>query len=166
LNRCLSEEQKKQILVRNKLRGFAGLFASWDCKHFPWNNCPMRWARHHKGRAKGGKKKIIMEAIADCDRYLWYVNFGDPGSLNDLNILDKSLIVGALLNGSLDLKVPEYTINGTSCDWMYFLEDGIYPEWSIFVKTFSNSLNPDKQFFTSRQEAVRKDIECAFGVLV
>jgi hypothetical protein len=55
-----------------------------------------------------------------------------------------------------------YVINGTKRDWMYFLADGIYPEWSIFVKTFSNAVNPDKVFFASHQEAVWKDVECAF----
>jgi hypothetical protein len=62
----------------------------------------------HKGHAEGGKKTLIMEAIADCDRYLWYINFGDPGSLSNLNVLNKSSIVGAMFNGSLDLRVLEY----------------------------------------------------------
>jgi hypothetical protein len=35
LNRCPTEEEKIQILARNKAKGFLGLFASWDCKHYP-----------------------------------------------------------------------------------------------------------------------------------
>jgi hypothetical protein len=108
-----------------------------------------------------------MKAIADYERYLWYINFGSPpGSPNNINVLNKSSIVGAMMSGKLDLKVPEYEINGRTHDWMYFLDDGIYPDWAIFVKTFNNALDSDKQFFASKQEAVWKDVECVFGILV
>jgi Plant transposon protein len=49
---------------------------------------------------------------------------------------------------------------------MYFLVDGIYPEWSIFVNTYSTPINSKQKKFARYQERVRKDIECAFGVLV
>jgi Plant transposon protein len=49
---------------------------------------------------------------------------------------------------------------------MYFLVDGIYPAWSIFVNTYSHSSDPKKRQFVGAQERVRKDIECAFGILV
>jgi hypothetical protein len=166
LNRCPTAEEKKCILSINASKGFPGLFASWDCKHFPWKICPMQWTGQYQGHHEGGKRTIIMEAIADCDQYLWYINFGSPGSLNDINVLDKSSIVGAMMCGKLNIKVPEYTINGTSEDWLYFLADGIDPDWAIFVKTFSNALEEEKRFFASKQEAVCKDVKCAFEIIV
>jgi Plant transposon protein len=94
------------------------------------------------------------------------VNFGDAGSLNDLNVLDRSSIVGAMLSGDLSIRALQpYTINGNERDWMYYLVDGIYPGWSIFVNT-STSTEPRKKKFAKHQERVRKDIECAFGILV
>jgi hypothetical protein len=123
LNRCPNAEEKKRVLAINESKRFPGCFASWDCKHFPWKNCPMRWAGQFQGHHKGGKKTIIMEAIADVDHYLWYINFGSPGSLNNINVLDKSSIVGAMMCGKFDIKVPKYQINGTSRDWLYFLAD-------------------------------------------
>ena len=36
LNRCPTNEEIKQTLQVNSNRGFPGLLASWDCKHFPW----------------------------------------------------------------------------------------------------------------------------------
>jgi Plant transposon protein len=72
------------------------LQAAWDCKHFVWNNCPVAKQGQHKGHADGGKHTKILEAIADDSCYFWFVNFGDPGSCNDINVLDKSSIVGAL----------------------------------------------------------------------
>ena len=148
-------------------KGFPGALASWDCKHFNWKNCPMRLAGQHKGHKEGGKNTLILEAISDHRRYIWYSNFGDPGSLNDLNVLDKSSIVGSLLSGNLALKSPEnYMINGTERDWLYFLVDGIYPEWSIFVNTYSKPTQAKRKKFARKQESARKDIACAFGILV
>ena len=98
LNRCPTKEEKNRMVLIMKRRGWPGAFASWDCKHFEWENCPVRLAGQTKGHADGGKKTLILEAIADADTYMWYVFFGEVGSLNDTNILDKSSIVGSILH--------------------------------------------------------------------
>jgi hypothetical protein len=50
---------------------------------------------------------------------------------------------------------------------MYFLVDGIYPPWAIFINTFhGNELEEKQRRFASVQEGARKDIERCFGVLV
>lgn len=102
---------------------------------------------------------MILEAIADCDSYIWYVFFGEPGSLNDLNVLDKSSIVSGILTGDFDLKVPPYTVNGTKRDWLYFLVDGIYSRWSIFVKPLQAAVDEKELNFNVVQEAGRKCVE-------
>ena len=72
----------------------------------------------------------------------------------------------------MDLRLPQelhYCINGTVRDYIYFLVDGIYPKWPIFVSTISDTTPglKDKLFATYlSQEAVRKDIEQAFSVIV
>ena len=81
-------------------------------------------------------------------------------------MLDKSSIVGGMLSGDVSVKSPPYEINGRWRDWYYFLVDGIYPEWSIFVSTFSNPIDQKKKKFAAAQERVRKDIECVFVILV
>jgi hypothetical protein len=48
---------------------------------------------------------------------------------------------------------------------LYYLADGIYPEWAIFVKSISMPINEKDQEFANHQEGKRKDIERAFGVL-
>ena len=47
----------------------------------------------------------------------------------------------------------------------YYLVDGIYPPWATFVSTISNPVGQKKAHFAQRQEAARKDVERAFGVL-
>jgi hypothetical protein len=113
---------------------------------------------------------LVLEAIADANLYIWYSFFGECGSLNDLNILDKSSTLGSiLLSGTFNVSVEPYTLNGTTRDWMYFLvllADGIYPDWSIFVKTIRHAVTTMEEVFKTSQESTRKDIEWAFGVLV
>ena len=168
LHRCPSQHEIERALRINASRGFPGNFASWDCKHFSWKNCPMAFAGQHKG--KEDSNTLVLEAICDPDCYIWYSFFGSPGSLNDLNILDRSSIVARMLDGSFNLRLPEhlhYTVNGTRRDYMYFLVDGIYPRWSVFVSTIANASPHSKEAkFAKKQEANRKDIERAFGQLV
>jgi len=166
LNRCPTKEEREIISRAMSRKGFPGGLGSWDCKHYRWNNCPLRLAGQHQGHGQGGSATLIMESISDFRRYFWYVNFGDPGSLNDLNVLDKSSIVGSMYNGSLDLRSEPYRINGQSRDWHYFLVDGIYPEWAIFVNTYQDTSDEKKRKFALAQERVRKDVECAFGILL
>ncbi|XP_047941053.1 uncharacterized protein LOC125188315 [Salvia hispanica] len=47
----------------------------------------------------------------------------------------------------------------------YYLADEIYPMWPVFVKTIRCATEDKKKYFAGRQEAARKDVERAFGVL-
>jgi hypothetical protein len=58
-----------------------------------------------------------------------------------------------------------YSINGHNHTMGYYLADGIYPQWSTFVKTISAPLEAKKKHVAKVQEACRKDVECAFGIL-
>jgi hypothetical protein len=51
----------KQLAV-NEARGFPGMFASLDCMHWEWKNCPVAWQGDFGD--KNGRKSIILEAIA------------------------------------------------------------------------------------------------------
>ena len=52
LNWCPTDNEKQLCLARMKRRGFPGLFASWDCKHFRWANCPVVLAGQHLGKQR------------------------------------------------------------------------------------------------------------------
>ncbi|KAL0008673.1 hypothetical protein SO802_010175 [Lithocarpus litseifolius] len=58
-----------------------------------------------------------------------------------------------------------YSINGNDYSMGYYLADGIYPSWATFVKTILAPQYHKRQHFASAQEAVKKDVEHAFGVL-
>ncbi|XP_065639184.1 uncharacterized protein LOC112032148 [Quercus suber] len=47
----------------------------------------------------------------------------------------------------------------------YYLADGIYPKWATFFKTIPAPQGHKYKLFAATQEACRKDVERAFGVL-
>ena len=48
---------------------------------------------------------------------------------------------------------------------VYYLTDGIYPKWSTFFQSISHPQGPKAELFARLQEATRKDVEQAFGIL-
>jgi hypothetical protein len=42
---------------------------------------------------------IILKVVASQDLWIWHAFFGMPGSLNDINVLDRSPIFVALAEG-------------------------------------------------------------------
>ena len=142
-------------------RGFPGMLGSLDCMHWKWKNCPTAWAGQYAGRS--GSPSIILEAVADYDLWIWHAYFGLPGSNNDINVLESSHLFSNLAQG---ITPPaKYFIQGKEYDTGYYLADGIYPKWSTLVQTINRPQGPKKKYFAMRQEACRKDVERAFGVL-
>ncbi|XP_047949428.1 uncharacterized protein LOC125195298 [Salvia hispanica] len=58
-----------------------------------------------------------------------------------------------------------FVANGTQYNRAYYLADGIYPRWPVFVKTIRQPVGPKQTYFAKKQEGARKDVERAFGVL-
>lgn len=55
---------------------------------------------------------------------------------------------------------------GQHRDWyLYYLVDGIYPEWAINVKPDNVPFNTREQAMTKSHEGHPKDFERLFGVL-
>jgi hypothetical protein len=59
----------------------------------------------------------------------------------------------------------QFLVNGNEYSTGYYLADGIYPEWTAFMKTITLPQSEKHKLFAQHQEGARKDVECAFGVL-
>jgi hypothetical protein len=129
--------------------------------HWVWKNCPAGWAGQFQGKEKS--PTMVLEAVASKSLRIWHAFFGNPGALNDINILHRSHLFDALLTGASDS--IKYTINGNRYQTGYYLCDGIYPPWSTLVSSIQHPQDGASKHFAQLQEASRKDIECAFGVL-
>ncbi|XP_019157576.1 PREDICTED: uncharacterized protein LOC109154175 [Ipomoea nil] len=85
----------------------------------------------------------------------------------DANDVARLLEIGERHGFSANGTAPpaHYVIQGKVYDTGNYLADGIYPKWSTLVQTIHQPLGPKKKLFAMMQEACRKDVEHAFGVL-
>ena len=74
---------------------------------------------------------------------------------------------GLLFSTTFGRVAPDvpFTVNEHGYPWGYYLCDGIYPDFSTFVKAFKHPPDLRRDVFRIKQESARKDIERAFGVL-
>ncbi|XP_023633251.1 uncharacterized protein LOC111828755 [Capsella rubella] len=154
-------EDLQRLLIIGEIRGFPGMMGSIDCMHWEWKNCPTAWKGQYT-RASG-KPTIVLEAVASQDLWIWHAFFGPPGTLNDINILDRSPVFDDILQG----RAPKckYVVNGNEYSLGYYLTDGIYPKWATFIQSIPLPQGDKPSLFAEKQEACRKDVERAFGVL-
>nr|XP_051212106.1 uncharacterized protein LOC127329666 [Lolium perenne] len=61
--------------------------------------------------------------------------------------------------------IVNFTVNGYEYNYGYYLADGIYPSWPVFMKGITLPQSEKHRLFTAAQSSWRKDVECAFGVL-
>ncbi|KAM0059439.1 putative harbinger transposase-derived protein [Helianthus debilis subsp. tardiflorus] len=150
-----------RLLAIADQRGFPGMLGSIDCMHWKWKNCPTAWKGMYIGHIR--EPTIILEAVASYDLWIWHAFFGMPGSLNDINVLERSSIFTELEQG----RAPpvNYTVNGHDYTMGYYLADGIYPKCQTFVKTIPSPRGDKNKHFAKAQESARKDVERAFSVL-
>ncbi|KAM5551648.1 hypothetical protein ABKV19_026477 [Rosa sericea] len=129
--RSPNSDDLTRLLAKGEERGFPGMLGSIDCMHWTWKNCPTAWHGMFIGHIH--EPTIILEAVASYDLWIWHAFFGLPGSLNDINVLDRSFVFSELAEG----RAPpiSYEVNGRSYDMGYYLADGIYPSWATLVKT-------------------------------
>uniref|UniRef100_A0A0D3BEL7 DDE Tnp4 domain-containing protein n=1 Tax=Brassica oleracea var. oleracea TaxID=109376 RepID=A0A0D3BEL7_BRAOL len=154
-------EDLQRLLDIGEARGFPVMVGSIDCMHWEWKNCPTAWkGQYTRG---SGKPTIVLEAVALQDLWIWHAFFGPPGTLNDINVLDRSPVFDDILQGQAPR--AKYVVNGHMYKLVYYLTDGIYPKWSTFIQSITLPQSPQQQLFAKVQEATRKDVERTFGVL-
>ncbi|XP_062014430.1 uncharacterized protein LOC133730950 [Rosa rugosa] len=129
--------------------------------HWEWKNCPTGWQGSFSGKSR--KSTIVLEAVADFDTWIWHAFFGIPGTQNDITVLGRSPLFDALTEGQSPQL--DYHINNHRYNMGYYLANGIYPKWATLVQAIRRPQNEAEAYFTTKQEAFRKDVERAFGVL-
>ncbi|XP_010445003.1 PREDICTED: uncharacterized protein LOC104727611 [Camelina sativa] len=154
-------EDLQRLLHIGEQHGFPGMVGSIDCMHWEWKNCPTAWkGQYSRG---SGNPTIVLEAVASQDLWIWHTFFGPPGTLNDINVLDRSPVFDDILES----RAPRvtYIVNGRQYNMAYYLTDGSYPNWATFIQSITLPRGRKAKLFVQFQEACRKDVERVFGVL-
>ena len=73
----------------------------------------------------------MLEAVASYDLWIWYVFGGVAGSNNDVNRFDQSMLFTGVLKG--EAPNVNFMVNEHEYKQGYYLADGIYSRWSMFV---------------------------------
>jgi hypothetical protein len=133
------------------------MIGSIDCMHWEWKNFPFAWQGQYSGYAEGFT--VILEAVAYQHLLIWHSFFGMDGSHNDINMLHHSLVFARL--AECDALLFNYEINGHPYNKCYYLADGIYPEWSTFLKTIHEPTEEKNRRFAKRHEGCGACIWCA-----
>ena len=158
-------DARRLSALHEAIHGVVGMIGSLDCMHVGWKNCPVAWQGSNTG--KSGKPTIALEALADHNLWFWHHSFGYPGSLNDINIWNRSCLLKAFLDGSFANDVDFKFRIGEDRVFhrLWVAVDGIYPELSRFMKTIQEPVGLKASRYARWQESARKDVERAFGVL-
>ena len=109
------------------------MIGSIDCTDLPWVNCPYALKAQYCRGDHEQDPFILLEVIASQDLWIWHAFFGVSGMDNDVNVLRKSHIVNDIKMG----RAPdvEFVANDVPYKRGYYLADGIYPEWSLVMKS-------------------------------
>ena len=165
---CLptKEDVKNIVKLHKHQHQVDGLFGSIDCMHTVWKNCPKAWQGSFKGQK--GVPTIVLEALCDHHMWFWHGAYGYAGTLNDLNIWDMSPLLDSFVVGTfadIEKEAVPYSIGTAEFDKLFILTDGAYPRLSRFAKPIKHPMSYDEKKYSAWQEACRKDIERAFGIL-
>ena len=128
----------RRILAQNEQRGFPGMVGCLDCCHWQWKNCPSTWQGQFVGKEE--ESTVVLEVICSYNLWIWHAFFGMPGSHNNINVMEHSPLFAEIVEG----RYPDvsFHVNGHEYYLPYFLTDGIYPDFAVFVKSITNPLEP------------------------
>ena len=137
------------LLVVNENRGFLGMLGALIACIGNGKNCPTKWKGQYIDHFH--EPTLILEVVSSYDHWIWHAFFRLRESQNDINVLKHSSIFMKLAQRCAPL--VNYSINDHDYRMRYYLAEGIYPQWSTFVKTISAPLEAKKQHFARVLEA-------------
>jgi len=117
-------------------------------------------------QSRKGKRGIVVEAVCDRDLWVWHLFVGAPGSLNDFNVMQQSPLSLDVTGRRWPPRGTPFTINGRTLTLPYYLVDGFYPRYAFLMSPHPKRSTEQQTTFNRLQEAIRKDVERLFGVLM
>jgi hypothetical protein len=163
LRRPSRSNTRKIVALHERVHKIPGTMGSLDVTKVHWKRCPTAW----KGKFQGREKfpSIGLKAVADNNLWFWHAAFGFPGTLNDINIWERSSLYESMINGRHDELDFDFLVDGVVFNKLFYLVDGIYPQLTCFLLSESDPHTKLAFSFAQDQESHRKDVEQEIGVL-
>jgi hypothetical protein len=79
-----------------------------------------------------------------------------------LDIMDEAM---SIMQAEEVVVAATVTVNGREHHMGYYLVDGIYPSWLVFIKGVCVPQQEKHRFFSMKQASVMKDVVCDFDLL-
>ena len=89
-----------------------------------------------KGQFEGKKgcPTIGLETVADHNLWIWHSAFGFAGTLNNINIGDRSPLYESILDGRHEQLDFTFKIDEQHFDYLYYLVDEYIPPYPSFCQ--------------------------------
>jgi hypothetical protein len=148
--------------------GFPGCVGSTDCVHIRWDFCPSLWFSSFKN-GKNSYASIAYEMTVDHSKRFQASTIGHYGTTSDKTIVKFDGFVNEVRYGDMYTQA-EFKLQSTDNTWLkekglYLLVDGGYHKWRIMQCPMKHTNEEDQSRWSEFAESVRKDVECAFGIL-
>ena len=153
---------------RYEEEGLPGAARSVDVVHVKRANCPAGDYNHSKG--KDLYPSLAFECITDYDCWILGVFGPQFGSNNDKHIVKIDENIRLLSEGWLSRVESKYYAQDEqicSSKGVYVICDNGYIAWPTTICPFMGSQVNGRleDYFSSKIESLRKDVECVFGIL-
>ncbi len=148
--------------------GFPGCIGSIDCTHVRWDRCPKE-LKHLCTSGKEDGPTLKFQVVVDHDRRVLHVSEAFVGTAHDQNCLQNDTFPLYVLLGEVYKDVifttKEEGRYKQTWEGVYFLSDQGYSKQRAFMDPTSVCFSHAERLFSEWIEAVRKDVECFFGIL-
>lgn len=100
------------------------------------------------------ESRIILEVVTSYDLWILHLFFGLTSSYNDVNMLERSFNFIELIQGCAP--PVNHSINGNEYTIGDYLANGIYPQWSIVVRTMWQPQENKEKYFVEHKNLQKR----------
>ena len=148
-------------------QGLPGCTGSMDVVHVKWSRCPT--GDHNRAKGKAGYPTIGFECITNFQRRIIGIFGPQFGTRNDTEIVKVDTNVHHIrTEWYKDVRWSYYNEHGRVLfdRGVYLICDNGYHRWPTSISPYERAVSSTIEgYFSTNLEAVRKDVECTFGIL-
>ena len=146
--------------------GFPGACGSQDATHLRLGKCPQALTVMATGKEQ--YPTLAFQCVCGPNRKIFHCSEAYLGSFNDMTITAHDDLCQSIRGGLLD-EVESTCIDADGVPRIvkgrYLIVDGGYPKESWLMDPFGLACTMEEKRYSEWLESVRKDIECAFGII-